>query len=212
MKLDTYITRQACNIYTVINDNNEGILIDPGYNANNCLIEHLKKLNVDIKYILITHGHYDHIGALNDVLKVYPNAITYIHEEDKICLTSPKYNLSDEFNNGMNVVVKVKHLITLSDNDNLNLLGFSIKVMHTPFHTKGSIIYIFINEEIIFSGDTLFFNTIGRTDLITSEPRKVNDSLLKIKELNANYVIYPGHGIKTNLERELKYNMYLRIL
>lgn len=212
MKLDTYITRQACNIYTVINDNNEGILIDPGYNANNCLIEHLKKLNVDIKYILITHGHYDHIGALNDVLKVYPNAITYIHEEDKICLTSPKYNLSDEFNSGMNVVVKVKHLITLSDNDNLNLLGFNIKVMHTPFHTKGSVIYIFINEEIIFSGDTLFFNTIGRTDLITSEPRKVNDSLLKIKELNANYAIYPGHGIKTNLERELKYNMYLRIL
>lgn len=212
MKLDTYITRQACNIYTVINDNNEGILIDPGYNANNCLIEHLKKLNVDIKYILITHGHYDHIGALNDVLKVYPKAITYIHEEDKICLTSPKYNLSDDFNNGMNVVAKVKHLITLSDNDNLNLLGYNIKVMHTPFHTKGSVIYIFINEEIIFSGDTLFFNTIGRTDLITSEPRKVNDSLLKIKELNANYVIYPGHGIKTSLERELKYNMYLRIL
>ena len=212
MKIDSLITRQACNIYTVINDNNEGILIDPGYNANNCLIEHLKKLGVKIKYILITHGHYDHIGAMDDVIKLFPNATIYIHEDDKICLTNPKYNLSDDFNDGLNIVVKSKNVITLCDNETLNLLGYTIKVMHTPFHSKGSVLYIFVNEEVIFSGDTLFYSTIGRTDLITSEPRKINESLSKIKELNANFTIYPGHGIKTNLERELKYNMYLRNL
>lgn len=212
MEVDVLNTLEASNIYLVI-EGKDAILIDPGYNKNNCLINHIKKLDVNVKYILITHGHYDHIEALMDVLKLFPNAITYIHSLDEICLTSPKYNLSRERMRGEGEIsFNIKNLVTLSDKEELNLLNHKIYVMHTPFHSKGSVLYIFKDEEIIFSGDTLFYGTIGRTDLITSEPRKMEDSLRKIKELNADYVIYPGHWNKTTLFRELKYNMYLRNL
>ena len=80
--IDSFISRSACNTYFLYNENKQAILIDPGYNVNNCLIDHIHKLGVDILAVLITHGHFDHIDALEDVIKEFPKAVTYMSEDE----------------------------------------------------------------------------------------------------------------------------------
>ena len=101
-------------------------------------------------------------------------------------------------------------MVTLSDNEEIEVAGFKIKMIKTPFHTKGSACYYAESENILFSGDTLFYTTIGRTDLPTGSNRSVSDSLKKLLKLPLETKVYPGHGVVTTLERESKYNVYLR--
>lgn len=210
--IDIYYSRFAANSFIIYNEKNEGILIDPGYNRDNCLINHLNTINKDIKAILITHGHVDHIFALKDVLKLYPNAKVYISEDEKEFLSEPKLNLSNEYEDGyIETCSFVPSSLTLvNDNDVISECGFNIKVIATPFHTKGSVCYYLDSEKALFSGDTLFFSTIGRTDLPTGSNKTVNSSLLKLKALPDGIKVYPGHGGCTFLDREKKYNSYLK--
>lgn len=208
---DLYVTKEACNIY-LIGNSKEAILIDPGYNKNNCLLEHIKKLGVKVSYVLLTHCHYDHIEALEDILKVFPKAVTYISKDDEIGLTDPRFNLTiiREVSGGKSISYRPKNLVIVNDNDELNLLGYSIKVIATPFHTRGSVCYYFKNENILFSGDTLFFSSVGRCDLPGGEERKMKGSLRKLINLPDETVVYPGHGVKTTIAREKKYNSFVK--
>ena len=210
--VDIFYSRQACNTYVMFNEHNEGFLVDPGYNHNNVLIDHLKKIGVNLRGILITHAHFDHIAALEDILKLYPDAKVYIHEEELDILINPELNLSCEDVDWLTheLIFKPKSLILLTDNEEFEVSGFKIKCLHTPFHTKGSSCYLVKHEKALFTGDSLFFTTIGRTDLPTGSNRTIESSLMKIKSLPDGLKVYPGHGIITDLDREKKHNQYLR--
>lgn len=210
--IDIYYSRIAANSYVIFNEQNEGILVDPGYNKSNCLINHLHAINKDIKVILITHGHVDHIFALKDVLELYPNAEVIISENDAQFLENPDLNLSSSYEDDYYKLCNYvpKSLTLVNDNETIKRCGFVIKVIETPFHTKGSVCYLIESEKALFSGDTLFFSTIGRTDLPTGSNRTIISSLKKIKMLPDRIKVYPGHGACTELDREKKYNPYLK--
>ena len=212
--VDILYSRIAANSFTVFNEKNEGFLVDPGYNVDNCLINHIKKIGVKIVAILITHGHFDHIHALEDVCKEFPDARVYISEDEVEFLTNVDLNLSTEpelEEQGVHRLTYVPaHLIKVNDGDFINEAGFEIKVIATPFHTRGSACFLVESEKALFSGDTLFFTTIGRCDLPTGSARTIESSLAKLKDLPEGLKVYPGHGACTYLDREKKYNAYLK--
>lgn len=211
--VDIYHSRVACNSYLIYKNKNEAILVDPGYNKNNCLIDHIHHLGLRVVAILITHAHYDHIGALKEILKEFPEATTYISELELKALDNPKYNLSfvDDYE-GEELTFVPENLKTLWDGEEFMAAGYKIRCILTPFHTFGSACFI-INEEdnALFTGDTLFYTTIGRSDLPGSCARETTNSLRKLIELQGDYNVYPGHGIKTTLNRERMHNTYLKI-
>lgn len=208
--IDIYPSQYACNTYIVFNDDKEGFLVDPGDNTNNRLINHINKLGVNIKAILITHGHYDHILALEDLVNAFPKAVTYISENEVDVLTNPRKNLT--FMLGEDVSFKPTSLVTLTDNEEIEIAGYLIKMIKTPFHTEGSACFYLHKEKVLFSGDTLFYSSIGRTDLPTGSARLIEQSLRKLIALDDDIKIYPGHEQITSLGREKKYNTYLRNL
>ncbi len=211
--VDIYYSRVACNCYVMYNENNDAFLVDPGYSLNNGLIDHIKKLNKNIKAILITHGHYDHIYALKDVLDLYKGAKVYILRDEIEFLTNPSLNLTDKDYNELGIETfsfMPQNIELLEDGDIINVAGFNIKVIATPFHTKGSCCYYVESEKLIFTGDTLFYTTIGRSDLPTGSNRTISSSLKKVIDLPDGIKVYPGHGLITDLDREKKYNSYLK--
>ena len=210
--LDLFISRKACNSYILMQENKDAILVDPGFNVGNKLIEHIEKIGANIVAILITHAHYDHITALEDVVKRFPDATTYISEDEVELLTNPKLNISYFRDDGENKILEFipKKLVTLTDNEDFTIGEYKIKLIKTPFHTIGSACYYVEKENALFSGDTLFYTTIGRTDLPTGSNRTVVSSLSKLLVLPLSTKVYPGHGVTTTLERERKYNAYLR--
>lgn len=210
--IDTIISRKACNSYIVYNEKMDAILVDPGYNFHNFLIDHINKIGVTIKAILITHGHYDHIDGLEEICSYFPKANVYINADEIDVLTTPKLNLSQFREDESNKILKFrpKHLIELYDGEEFEECGFKIRMIATPFHTKGSACYLIASEQMLFSGDTLFYTTIGRTDLPTGSSRTVESSLKKLIDLKEDYRVYPGHGVATKLSREKAYNTHLR--
>ena len=210
--LDSFISRKACNTYIFYNENKDAILVDPGFNEGNRLIEHIEKIGVRVVAILLTHAHFDHITALEDVCTLFPNAITYISEDELELLDNPKFNLSLFRDDGLEKILTYvpSKLITLTDEEVIEAAGFKVKMIKTPFHTKGSACYYVESENILFSGDTLFYTSVGRTDLPTGSNRTVESSLAKLLTLPLETKIYAGHGVATTLERESKYNVYLR--
>ncbi len=206
--VDIYCSGSACNSYLIYDDIHQGFIVDPGYNENGNYLKHIKKLNVDVLAVLLTHAHYDHIGALEDICKAFPNAICYIAKEEKELLDNPSLNLS-VYSKPLTYVPN--NLVELFDGEEFSIANFNIKIIMTPFHTIGSACYYLKKENILFSGDTLFRSSIGRTDLPTGSNRTVESSLNKLLNLTNETIIYPGHGPKTTLEREKNYNPYLKI-
>jgi len=192
----------ATNCYIIYNkDTMEGFIIDPAANAD-VIDTCIKELGVDIKGILLTHGHFDHIGAAEELKKLYQVKV-YAHEEEAEITENGMLNLSAMFETGDSVRVDVK----LHDGDTFNLCGFDIKLIHTPGHTKGSSCYL-INDgekDRLFSGDTIFCGSYGRTDFPTGDMRQLIDSILnKLLVLDEDLEVYSGHGEQTFIGDEKK--------
>ena len=193
------------NTYIVTcEETGETAVVDPSL-PEESLVEKLKDKNV--KYILVTHGHYDHIGGANFV-KEKTGAKVVVHKEDEEMLLDGNKN---EYNNNYDdEMVPVHADILVEDGSELPFGNTKIKVLHTPGHTKGGVCYLFNDDRVMFSGDTLFRLTAGRTDLYGGDARTELMSLAKIRELEGDYTVYPGHDSSTTLDFERQYNRYMR--
>ena len=194
----------CANTYVINDSNNFCVIIDPSVD-NDGVINYILRHNLKAKAVLLTHGHFDHIRGVERICSQL-NVPLYLHYLDECMLLDQHLNGSDLMDNSFTIKQKPN---LLSDGDKLDYLEDAIQVIHTPFHTKGSVCYYFTNNKLLFSGDTLFKNSVGRDDLPNAEPRKAEESLSKIKALPKECKIYPGHGPNTVLENELIYNYFL---
>lgn len=194
------------NVY-VIAQNGEGVVIDCGCTAER-LMEVVKKHDLEIKYIILTHGHFDHIYYI-DPVRDKTGAKVCIHEMDAGYLEDPELNGLALFPvKGVSTFKTVD--ILLKDDDTLECGGLTYKIIHTPGHTKGGIcVYV---ENNIFTGDTLFKKTIGRTDFTGGSMSEMKKSITeKLYNLPDETVIYPGHGDATTIGYEKRHNPYFRM-
>jgi len=195
MEIDKVIVSTFRTNCYFIYEKNYGAIIDPGGNCN-IIIKKIKELNfINFIYIINTHGHSDHTFC-NKILKELLNLKILIHEKDAFFLNSNSVNkiYSKDFK-------EVTPDILLKDNDFIDLFSIKLKVIHTEGHTPGSI--MLITDNIIFSGDTIFRNSIGRTDFEYGNSKKMKESIIKILDyFQDDYKIYPGHGEPTTLNNE----------
>lgn len=195
----------ATNCYIVVNDEtNETLIVDPGDGAKQ-IEEYIEKNNLIPKAILLTHAHFDHIGAVQPLSKRYSLPV-YMSEEEVTVAENPGLNLSGML--GASYGIKPTH--TIKDNEELSLAGFNIRAILTPGHTKGGMCFYFESDAVLFSGDTLFYESVGRTDF----PGGHMGQLIRgIKEklfiLPDNVMVYPGHDMPTDIGHEKQYNLFI---
>jgi hydroxyacylglutathione hydrolase len=183
----------------VLTQGNQVIIIDPS--AKGEVIAKSIDSDKEVLAILLTHGHFDHFGGAQYLLDHFKCPI-YIHEDDVELLEDPQKNYSME----LNLTLKKDVLIL---NEGIMQIGpFMISVLHTPGHSEGSV--SFHIEDALFAGDLIFKMSIGRTDLYGGNERQMMKSLKIIKTFSDNLIIYPGHGPKTTLDFEKKYNPFLK--
>ena len=178
------------NTYVVYNKNNECLLVDCS-----CSLEEIisRTKNAKVLGVLLTHGHYDQFCSLDQVLEHF-KINCYVHNLDFEKLFNPKSNYSIVFNKIYSVKTPKENFVLLDNNNNSFKLGnFNIKFFQTPGHTNGSVCYL-INDEFLFTGDTLFSNCCGRCDLITGNEQQMEESLKFLTKKFSNSKFYPGHG------------------
>lgn len=207
LKLKTFtypVQAFSANTYLLIDELNNCIVIDPGQKGHE-LRDHLLASGLNVKAILLTHTHFDHMRGVMSLVEQF-DCDVYAHHIDVLLFQNPEFNRycpTDE------PLVLPDNIKFVEDNENLKLLDAEIKVLHTPFHTKGSVIYLIPGLNIVFTGDTLFKGSIGRSDLFGSDPFVIADSLRIFKSLPKSLIVLPGHGEMTTLEEELAENLYL---
>ena len=169
------------------------VIIDPGGNTNK-VMAYLEENGLTLEAILLTHGHFDHVGAVTELYEKTQCKV-YLHTDDLM--------LPENFTAG-----PLFYTDAYGEGDVLELAGLTIRVMHTPGHTPGGV--CLLCENAMFAGDTLFAGTCGRTDLPGSSPRQMRDSLSRLAKLEGNYRVLPGHGIYSTLDMEKRTNPYLQ--
>lgn len=171
----------------------ESAVVDPGWEINK-ILNIAKEYGLNIGLILVTHTDYDHINGVKDIVNA-TNAVVYVHKEEE----------SEIKNLGIN---KIK---ALNDNDEFFIGKIKVKVLHTPGHTPGSVCYLVENK--LLTGDTLFVENIGRTDGVMASSKKMKTSLERLKKLDENIEVYPGHDYgsrkSSTIGHEKRNNYYL---
>lgn len=179
------------------------VIVDPGYGAKE-LLSYIEKKGLHVKAILLTHGHFDHILAV-DSLKEALKVPVYAADAEREVLLDADKNLSVQM--GAGVTLEADQW--LKDGETLELLGQEVRCILTPGHTCGGMCYYFPKAGILFSGDTLFQESVGRTDFPTGSMstliRSVREKLLVLPKAVR---VYPGHGMMTSIENEAMYNPY----
>ncbi|SUK13784.1 MBL fold metallo-hydrolase [Staphylococcus agnetis] len=188
----------STNTYFVTNED-ALLIIDPAGESHK-ILDKIKSMNKPLKAILLTHAHFDHIAALDDVLDVYPVPV-YMHQNEHDFLTNPAKNGSQKFQELGLPIITSQAKPQFIDEGDFQLHGFDISVLYTPGHSPGSLSYVFKDFAVV--GDTLFNNGIGRTDLYQGDLETLIDSIKdKLFELDETMPIYPGHGPSTTIENE----------
>ena len=194
MELKTFpIGSLQTNCYMVWEDGSDTcILIDPGYEPE-LLLEQVRLQRKTLEAILLTHGHFDHVGGVKQIAaetgcKVY------------ICAEELKQPL--RYSDGLH------YTDTVAEGDVLELAGLTLQVLHTPGHTPGCVCYLC--GDTLFSGDTLFAGTCGRTDLPGGDFKAIQASLQRLAALEGDLKVLPGHGMASALDIERRYNPYLQ--
>lgn len=195
------------NTYIVIDEESGSTAIIDAGDCNKKLLSELSDDRIKkIEYILLTHGHFDHIDGVPELKKHFPDAKIAIHEADAACLGDDSLSLARGF--GRLFSKKVNADIILHDGDILPLGKKEIRVIHTPGHTKGGATYMI--DDCLFTGDTLFYLSIGRTDFPGGSYEELNDSVCRLFDIEGEFTVYPGHDRKTSLDFERQHNRFVR--
>lgn len=201
MIFDTIPVGQIDTNCYLIGDETEkaGAVVDPGGSPERVL-DMIGKSGLEPKMILLTHGHWDHVGAIPALLEKWPDLPVYAHEKE-LCP-------ADEPNPHYFFPHAGKNQRTYGEGDTLSLGGLTLKVLHTPGHSGGSVVILV--EDVMLSGDTLFAGTCGRYDLSGGDGEMMLQSLKRLAELEGDYKVCPGHGALSTLERERRTNPYMQ--
>ena len=181
----------------ILEDGKKAAVIDPGDEADRILAQ-LNQLDVQVEYILLTHGHYDHTTGVPELHKALPSAKIYIHQADANGAGSRLFPLAGQ----------VDDLLLYNEGDALPLGALTIEVLHTPGHSPGSV--TLKAGDVLFTGDTLFAGDCGRTDLRGGSWEEILVSLGRLGKLEGNFHVLPGHGDTSDLDTERKINPYLK--
>lgn len=187
----------ATNCYILIDEaEKKAAVIDPGDEGGRILAE-LKGLDARVEYILLTHGHYDHIGAVARLREALPQAKVYLHKADSRGTGFHVVPLADQ----------VADLQYYDDGDTLALGSLTIHVIHTPGHTPGGVTLRV--GDALFTGDTLFAGSMGRSDFPGGNTQQLFASLKKLARLEGDFQVLPGHDRTTTLDRERRSNVFM---
>jgi glyoxylase-like metal-dependent hydrolase (beta-lactamase superfamily II) len=192
------------NCYILYDENlKEGVVIDPGDDAED-ILKAIKKLGIKIKYILATHGHFDHVGAVAPLKKTL-NADFLAHEEDFFFLEDGK-NTANRW--GVDIHQPPRPDRFIKHGDKIKVGEFELEVIHTPGHSPGGVSFFY--DKMLFGGDTLFKGSIGRTDFRNGSFEKLSNSIRKrLYSLPNDTIVYTGHGPITTIGNEKKYNAFV---
>ncbi|QAT42881.1 MBL fold metallo-hydrolase [Aminipila luticellarii] len=195
----------GANTYYVRDENtNKGFIVDPG-GFSPRMADLIKKDGCDVQYVILTHGHGDHIGGVKEYLSLFPGAelVACIHEKD--LLADSAFNMSEDC---CGRKIELKADLWVEDKDTLEIGGMTLTFLHTPGHTPGGMCILVGN--VLFSGDTLFQQSIGRTDFPGgSFPQLKNSIHTKLFTLPDDTVVYPGHMGSTNIGLEKRSNPFV---
>ena len=182
------------NCYIIWDESSrECLVIEPGYEPER-VMQAVKALDKTVAAILLTHGHFDHVGAVR---------VIFSETDCDIYLCPEDCAMPEQMTAG-----PLCYTCSYQDGDVLQLAGLTLQVLHTPGHTPGSV--CLVCEDAIFSGDTLFSGSCGRTDLPGGNWNTLSRSLARLRDLEGDYKVYPGHGEATRLSTERTYNPYMR--
>ena len=195
----------AENTY-ILSEKNHAYIIDPGSNYD-AMHDYIKEHDLTVLGVLLTHGHYDHICGLNHLLDAF-DAPIYIHELERDFLFDPSLNLSQFM--ASRFKIKEKHRVNAINEEVTFELGDEvIKVYSTPGHTRGGLSFYY--KDMLFSGDALFKENIGRSDLPTGDQAVLEESIRFIYQtFPDNTLVYPGHGPFTTIAHEKHFNPFIR--
>lgn len=206
MKIEKFVTGIiSTNCYLVSNKGTrQAVIVDPAA-VPKALVKAVEEEGLKIEAVLLTHGHFDHMMGLDALLKLWEVPV-YVEEEDQEIMTDPRLNLSSTYTAGYTF----SGAESVKDGQILSLAGYDFQVLHTPGHTRGGCCYYVASEQVLFSGDTLFQTSVGRTDFPNSSTldliRSIREKLLPLPD---ETVVYPGHMGETTIGHEREYNPYL---
>ncbi len=205
MKFERFVVGMLeSNSYIIYDeDTRDALIIDPGDEAQT-LLKYVQKNSLKVQGIVLTHYHYDHIGAVEEI-KRKCSCLVYIHKKDAQGLKTPEINHSA---GGYRRPVAITADKLVSDGDQIQAGDVVLEVIHTPGHTHGSICLRVKNESIIFTGDTIFDDDLGRTDLEDGSEDEMKRSISnKVAKWSDDMVIYPGHADHATMAFVRKKNM-----
>ena len=189
------------NTYIITGNDSSCAIIDPGFEPQT-ILDKVADLNLTVDAVLLTHGHFDHVGGVETIVRTTGCAL-WMHESD---YSQPRDFVSRHYYPIGNC--DFANVSFCEDGEQICAGGLTFTVLTTPGHTPGSV--CFQCGDVLFSGDTLFAGSCGRTDLPGGDWDTIAESLHRLVQLDGNLKVYPGHGAATTLERERKFNRYLR--
>lgn len=206
MKIEKFVLGSfGTNCYLLINEETKEIVIVDPATCPEYLIGHVKSNGYIPKAVFITHGHFDHVMGIDGWVSQFDLPV-YIHEDEKKIIEDPAMNLSASFGPSYSY----KNATCLKDGEKIKVAGFDFTVIHTPGHTSGGCCYYCEAEEVLISGDTLFYQSVGRSDFPTGSMATLVRSIKeKLFCLPDEVMVYPGHNDYTCIADEKRYNPFI---